>query len=114
MPRLALDAEVSLLPALGALGIGAALDDPQAFAGIAAPAPKLSRVLHRTKLVLDERGTVAAAATAAIMTSRAAPAEEEARFEMRVDRPFALAVLHRGTDAVLFAAWIDDPGGGER
>ena len=114
LPRLALDAEASLLPALSALGLGAALDDPQAFAGIAAPAPKLSRVLHRTTLVLDERGTEAAAATAAIMATRAAPAEEEARFEMRVDRPFALAVLHRGTGAVLFAAWVDDPAAGER
>ena len=109
LPRLALDAEASLLPALRALGLGAALDDPQAFAGIAAPAPKLSRVLHRTMLVLDEEGTEAAAATAAIMTTRTAMVEEEARFEMRVDRPFALAVRHRGTGAVLFAAWVDDP-----
>ena len=114
MPRLVLDAEASLLPALSALGLGAALDDPQAFAGIAAPAPKLSRVLHRTTLALDERGTEASAATAAIMATRAAPAEEEASFEMRVDRPFALAVLHRGTGAVLFTAWVDDPTDGER
>ena len=109
LPRLALDAEASLLPALRALGLGAALDDPRAFAGIAAPAPKLDRVLHRTMLVLDERGTEAAAATAAVMTTRAAIAEEERTFEMRVDRPFALSVRHRGTGAVLFAAWVDDP-----
>ena len=109
LPRLALEAEASLLPALRALGLGAALDDPRAFAGIAAPPPKLSRVLHRTMLVLDERGTEAAAATAAVMTTRAAIVEEERTFEMRVDRPFALAVRHRGTGAVLFAAWVDDP-----
>ena len=114
LPRLALDAEASLLPALRALGLGAALDDPQAFAGVAAPAPRLSRVLHRTMLVLDERGTEAAAATAAVMTTRAAIVEEERAFEMRVDRPFALAVRHRGTGAVLFTAWVDDPGAGGR
>ena len=114
LPRLALDAEASLLPALRALGLGAALDDPRAFAGVAAPAPKLSRVLHRTMLVLDERGTEAAATTAAVMTTRAAVVEEERTFEMRVDRPFALAVRHRGTGAVLFAAWVDAPGAGER
>ena len=110
LPRLGLDAEASLLPALRALGLGAALDDPQAFAGIAAPAPKLSRVLHRTMLVLDERGTEAAAATAAVMATRTVMVEEERSFEMRVDRPFALAVRHRGTGAVLFAAWVDRPG----
>ena len=114
LPRLSLNEEASLLPALRALGLGAALEDPQAFAGIAAPAPTLSRVLHRTRLVLDERGTEAAAATAAVMTTRAAVVEEEARFEMRVDRPFALAVRHRGTGAVLFAAWVDDPATGQR
>ena len=112
LPRLALDVEASLLPALRALGLEAALDDPQAFAGIAAPAPKLSRVLHRATLVLDEQGTEAAAATAAVMATRTAVVEEEARFEMRVDRPFALAVRHRGTGAVLFAAWVDDPAPG--
>ena len=114
LPRLALEAEASLLPALRALGLGDALDDPRAFAGIAAPAPKLSRVLHRTMLVLDERGTEAAAATAAVMTTRAAIVEEEPAFEMRVDRPFALAVRHRRTGTVLFAAWVDEPTAGGR
>ena len=112
LPRLALDVEASLLPALRALGLGAALDDPRAFAGIAAPAPKLSRVLHRTMLILDERGTEAAAATAAVMTTRTAIVEEERAFEMRVNRPFALSVRHRATGAVLFTAWVDDPNRG--
>ena len=75
--------------------------------GIAAPAPMLSRVLHRTMLVLDEKGTEAAAATAAVMTTRAAVML--APFDMRVDRPFALAVRYRPTGAVLFAAWVEDP-----
>ncbi len=86
---------------------------PQAFEGIAAPAPKLSRVLHRTMLVLDEQGTVAVAVTAIVMTA-SIMVEEERSFEMRVDRPFALAVRHRGTGAVLFAAWVDDPTAGGR
>ena len=110
LPRLNLETEASLLPALRALGLGPAIDDAQAFAGIAAPAPMLSRVLHRTMLVLDERGTEAAAATAAVMTTRAAVVEPEP-FEMRVDRPFALAVRYRPTGAVLFAAWIENPAG---
>ena len=113
LPRLSLETEASLLPALRALGLGAALDDPQAFAGVAAPTPKLSRVLHRTMLILDERGTEAAAATAAVMKFESY-VEEPRTFEMRVDRPFALAVRHRSTGAVLFAAWVDDPATGER
>ena len=114
LPRLALDAEASLLPALRTLGLGAALDDPQAFEGIAAPAPELSGVLHRTMLELDEQGTVAVAVTMIFMRPTSTMVEEERSFEMRVDRPFALAVRHHGTGAVLFAAWVDDPTAGGR
>ena len=72
---------------------------------------KLGRVLHRAMLVIDGRVTEAAAATAAVMATRTAVAEE-ARFEMRADRPFALAVRHCGTGAVLLTAWVDDPARG--
>lgn len=107
LPRLTMEAEASLLPALRSLGLESVLNDAQAFAGITVPAPMLSQVLHRTMLVLDEQGTEAAAATAAVMTTRAAV--ELAPFDMRVDRPFALAVRYRPTGAVLFAAWVANP-----
>ena len=109
LPRLSLYGGASLLPVLRGLGLASSLDgDANAFAGIAAPAPMLSRVAHRAILVLDEEGTEAAAATAAVMTTRAAIPEDEG-FEMVVDRPFALAVRHRGTGALLFAAWVAYP-----
>ena len=111
LPRVTLDREASRLPALRALGLASALNDTDAFAGIAAPPPALSRVVHRTMLVLDEQGTEAAAATAAIMTTRAAVPEDDG-FEMRVDRPFALAVRLLRTGALLFTAWVADPTGG--
>ena len=110
LPKLTLDAEASLLPALRALGLEAALNDPAAFAGVAAPPPQLSRVLHRAMLVVDEQGTEAAAASAAVMTTRSA-VDEERSFDLRVDRPFAVAVRHRGSGTLLFAAWIADPAG---
>ena len=110
LPRVTLHGEASLLPTLRAQGLATAIDSTNAFAGIAAPAPVLSRVAHRTMLVLDEQGTEAAAATAAIMTTRAAIPEDDG-FEMIVDRPFALALRHRGTGALLFTAWVADPSG---
>ena len=111
LPRVTLHGEASLLPTLRDLGLATAIDEADAFAGIAAPAPALSRVAHRALLVLDEKGTEAAAATAAIMTTRAAIPQDDG-FEMIVDRPFVLALRHRGTGAVLFAAWVADPAGG--
>ena len=111
LPRVTLRGDVSLLPLLKGFGLASAFDDANAFAGIAASPPVLSRVAHRTMLVLDEQGTEAAAATAAIMTARAAIPENDG-FEMIVNRPFVLAVRHRGTGALLFTGWVADPSGG--
>lgn len=109
LPRLALDGEAGLLPVLRALGLAAALDDENAFAGIGAPPPELSRLVQRAAIEVDERGTVASAATAAVMATREAI---PGRFDLRVDRPFALSIRHIGTGALLFAAWIDNPAAG--
>ena len=59
-------------------------------------------------------GTVAVAVTMIFVQPTGTMVEEERSFEMRVDRPFALAVRHHGTGAVLFAAWVDDPTAGGR
>ena len=108
LPRVTLAGEASLVPALGALGLRRALAEPASFAGVAAPAPLLGRVIQRTRLVLDEQGTTAAAATAGVMATRAAVPEQDS-FAMRVDRPFALGLRHRATGTLLFAGWIASP-----
>ena len=106
LPRMTLNEDVSLLPVLHKLGLESVLKDEQAFAGIAAPPPKLSRVLHRTRLVLDEKGTEAAAATGAFAMPTSLVPD---RFDVKVDRPFAFAVVHHGTDTVLFTGWVANP-----
>lgn len=68
----------------------------------------LSHVIHGAGLTLDEEGTEAAAATAAIFSKSL-----EARFDMQVDRPFAVAVRSIESGELLFAAWVDDPGRSE-
>ena len=107
LPRLTLNDDVPLLPLLRELGLESALKDPKAFADIAAPPPKLSRVLHRTMLVLDEEGTVAVAATGIMVMPTSIGMEE--RFRVKVDRPFAFAVVHRDAGVVLFVGWVDNP-----
>ncbi|MCY4319258.1 MAG: hypothetical protein OXE76_08745 [Alphaproteobacteria bacterium] len=108
LPRIDLESRAGLLPALKRLGLAEALEDRDVFARMAEPAPALGRVLHAAKLALDERGTEATAATAAVFATRAA-IEELDSFEMVVDRPFALAVRRTGV-GLLFAAWVADPG----
>lgn len=106
LPRLTLDGDYDLLPTLGTFGLASALQDPGAFARISPRPPSLSAVVQRTRLVLDEKGTEAAAVSAAVLTK-----SMPERFEMRVDRPFALALRHLDTGAFLFAAWVADPAG---
>lgn len=108
LPRVTLREDASVLPVLSGLGLQSVLEDSDSFGGVAYPPPTLSRVVHRAMLELDEEGTEAAAATAAVFTTRAA-VTDGAGFEMRVDRPFALAVRHAGSEALLFAAWVAAP-----
>ena len=93
LPRMSVEGRYELLDTLRALGLGNEVP--------------LSQVVHRTLLELDEAGTEAVAATAAVTTKSlvlAAPT-----FDMRIERPFALALRHLDTGAFLFAAWIEDP-----
>lgn len=68
----------------------------------------VSDVIHEGFVEVSEEGTEAAAATGAIMATRAAVIPEEP-LAVQADRPFAWAVVERGTGAVLFAGTVTDP-----
>jgi serpin B len=58
---------------------------------------------------VNEEGTTAAAATAAVMTTRAMPAPP---LLLTLDRPFLFFVENAASGAVLFAGVINSPGDG--
>jgi serpin B len=59
----------------------------------------LSKVVQKTYLEVDEKGTTAAAATGGSVTS-------SAPIPLVVDRPFVLALIDNATDAPLFLGAI--------
>lgn len=61
---------------------------------------KVSTVIHKVKVEIDEEGTKAAAATAVATTKNAL--EVESFIEIRLDRPFAFMVYDKEADEVLF------------
>jgi len=65
-------------------------------------------VSHRAVLEVTEAGTKAAAATT-ITTDRSLALPP---IVFSADRPFAFAIVHRATQAILFAGYIADPGDG--
>jgi serpin B len=68
----------------------------------------VSDVVHEGFVEVSEEGTEAAAATGVVVATRAAVIPEEP-LEVKADRPFAWAVVERGTGAVLFAGTVTDP-----
>lgn len=63
-------------------------------------------VLHRAVVSVDEEGTVAAAATAAVMMTRSLPRPPR---KLAFDRPFVFAIEHEPTGRVVFAGLVADP-----
>ena len=69
----------------------------------------VSAVVHEGFVEVTEEGTEAAAATGVVMTTRAAIQRPEEPLEVRADRPFAWAVVERGSGTILFAGVVADP-----
>jgi serine protease inhibitor len=110
LPRFRLDHDVQLAEPLGAMGMAPAFSRGADFSGLSPDCEDrclISGVQQRTRLEVDEKGTVAAAVTqVAIALSMAVTAE---RFHMSVDRPFLLAIEDGATGALLFLGVIADP-----
>ena len=107
LPRFKVEYEKELSDALKAMGMEPAfqggfedmLDDGDA---------RISKVLQKTYIDVNEEGTEAAAATSVEMEATAAMPEEEP-FEMIVNRPFFFSIRDNQTGAILFMGSIVDP-----
>jgi serpin B len=101
LPKFTLNYDASLGQVLRRLGMERAFD--------VAPNFFIGEVLHRSRLEIDEEGTVAAAVTAVMAPTGIAPPRTRVKKTMLVDRPFALVIRDLPTRATLFAGVIYDP-----
>jgi serpin B len=107
LPRFTLRHHQELDAALQALGLTAPYERGH-LTGIADDAGLvLSQVIHETYVAMDEAGTEAAAATAAVMRTVSAPIESPT--PVIVDRPFLFRILDTRTGATLFEGRVLDP-----
>ncbi|MFN2243716.1 MAG: serpin family protein, partial [Anaerolineae bacterium] len=67
----------------------------------------LADVLHKAFVAVDEEGTEAAAASAAVMVPSMAPRDMPLR--LRIDRPFLFLIRDLKTGAILFAGRVVAP-----
>ena len=109
LPRFSLNYDTLLKDPLGRMGMGIAFEKDKAdFSRMASSKLWIDDVVHKTRLEVDEVGTVAAAATGTRMAAAAMIKRE--RKTLVFDRPFAVLLCDEQTDAVLFAGVIYDPG----
>ncbi len=111
LPRFHLDYKSSLNDSLKELGFGEMYSDGADFSSIHTPPPglKVGDVIHKTTLDVDEKGTVATAATAITMFTSSMRVTPTRSFNMIVDRPFIFAIRDSKTGLLLFFGSIFKP-----
>jgi serpin B len=111
LPRFHLDTEAELKPALARLGMPIAFGEAANFSRISRDAAlRIAFVKHEADFTVDEKGTVAAAATVVGVTIKSKGAvrpRDAVRFD--ADRPFLFFLRDDRTGAVIFAGRLTDP-----
>jgi serpin B len=106
MPRFTAESRTDLRAVMeGEMGI----DNLFGVVGLDGIAPDMyvSAAVHATKVIVDEAGTEAAAATAIVADTTSMPAPPEV--EIRADQPFLYVIRDTDTGAVLFVGQVLDP-----
>jgi serpin B len=110
LPRFSLDFSAGLSGDLKKMGMEIAFHYPEAdFGPMGSRLLFISDVIHKTRLEVDEKGTVAAAAAAVIMGVGAGMPMPRPVKTLVFDRPFVVLIGDSQTGAVLFAGAIEDP-----
>lgn len=110
MPKFAFESELNLVPIFREAGYDVPFSDGVAnFSGLSETAVEeglhVTGAFHKARIIVDEEGTEAAAATAIVVGTESAPLE---RFDVRADRPFLFVLRDRPTGAVLFMGRVVD------
>jgi len=106
MPKFRFEASLGLKDTLAGMGMPMAFSDQADFSGIATDNLKISKVLHKAFISVNENGTEAAAATAVIMSLTALPLQP---ITVSIDHPFIFLIRDTNTGAVLFLGRMLDP-----
>jgi serine protease inhibitor len=111
MPRFTLDLSVQLKESLTRMGMGIAFQYQGAdFSSLGSPPLFIGEVIHKTRLEMDEEGTVAAAATAVLMVTSSLIRPQPVKIKTLVfDRPFAVLLRDLITGAIVFAGVVYEP-----
>lgn len=109
LPRFKINDTFRLKDTLEGMGMKVAFSNAADFSGITGKKElSLSQVIHKTFIDVDENGTEAAAATAAVIALTAAPTAESP-VEFKVDHPFFFALVDKNSGTLLFMGRVKNP-----
>ena len=107
MPLFEFESEFSLVETLAGMGMPDAFGTRADFSGMTGSRGlRISAVLHKAFVSVDEEGTEAAAATAAVV-KESGPTKEP--IPVTVNRPFIFLIRDRDTGTVLFLGRVMNP-----
>ncbi|TWU42338.1 serpin family protein [Novipirellula artificiosorum] len=108
LPKFELNTNYNLIPHLSKMGLSNAFTDGADFSGLTHDERiKLSTVIHKAVIKVDEEGTVAAAVTGIGGVRATSVQPPPALFN--VDHPFAFLIRDRQSGSILFVGRVTDP-----
>ena len=109
VPKFKLETEYSIADDLTNMGMPTAFSDSADFSGMTGkPDLRISQVIHKAYLEVDEKGTEAAAATGVGMMATAMPSPVSIKI-FRADHPFIFLIQQNSTGNILFLGRLNNP-----
>nr|XP_021386236.1 heterochromatin-associated protein MENT-like [Lonchura striata domestica] len=100
LPKFKMEERYDISDTLIRMGMHSAFSSNADFSGMTENAIAISKVLHKSFVAVDEKGTEAAAATAVIVEVTSMPVAHVLKF--RVDHPFYFFIRHNKSKSILF------------
>lgn len=104
MPKFSISSDYKLNSILQKMGLSDLFDSKRAnLSKISKHAMYVSQFLQKAVIDVDEKGTVASAASAALLSFQSIPQQ------FYVNRPFAFMIIERTTNTILFCGHVKNP-----
>lgn len=109
IPKLKIKWAKSLKSILEKEGLKTIFENPDFSKLTPVPTLKVTDVYHVAEIEVEEKGTVASAATAVKFVTYSLESSPIDPLQFYVDRPFLLTILHKPTSLILFQAYVHQP-----
>lgn len=111
LPKFRIVAMLELAPVLKAMGMPIAFKAEKAdFSGIANSRDLvIDEIIQKAVIDVDEKGTEAAAATAAVVMRALSLSQDESTLEFLADHPFVFTLVDRKSGTILFMGRLTEP-----